>query len=121
MENKKQEVPESLLRLMILRFLDSRYPAKVEYNDLEKVMEAIDCSPRRLARVLAYLREKEFIEGVLKQAFQDEYLEWVTVKITAEGIDYLEQLEEKIREQVEKKEREIGFQPYSQQQEKKNE
>lgn len=120
MEGKRQEIPEALLRVMALRFLDSRYPTKVEYNELEKVMEAIDCSPRRLARVLAYLGEKEFVEGVTKQAFQDEYLEWVTVKITAEGIDYLEQLEEEIREQVEKKETEIGFQPYSRQQGKKN-
>jgi len=121
MEDKKEEVPESLLRLMVLRFLDSRYPARIEYKELEKVMEVIDCSPRRLARVLAYLKEKEFVEGVTAEAFGDEYPEWLTVKITAEGIDYLEQLEEDIREQVEKKEREIGFQPYSQQQEKKNE
>jgi len=104
----------------MLRLLDSRYPAKVEYKELEQVTEAIDCSPQRLARVLAYLKEKEFVEGVTVEAFGDEYPEWLTVKITAEGIDYLGQLEEGIKEQVEKKEREIGFQPYSQQQEKKN-
>lgn len=39
-----------------------------------------------------------------------------TVKITAEGIDYLENLEKNKGSQVEEKEKEIGFQPPPEQQ-----
>ena len=90
--------------------------------------------------MLTYLTEKELIEGAVRVAGTwiyfspkrpigseivevDEPLdfEWVKVKVTAEGIDYLESLEEKIRLEVEEREREAGFDAYRQQQEEKNE
>jgi len=121
MENAREKIPEYLIRVMILRFLDSQYPAKVDYEGLEQVMERVNCSSREVTRVLAYLKEKKFLEGVWADSDDIGLLPgWLSVKITAEGIDYLESLEEKIRLEVEEKEREAGFDGYRQQQEKKN-
>lgn len=102
---------------MVLRFLDSRYPAEMQYEWLEKIMETkVNCFPRELARVLAYFEEKQFVEGKRTRSFGDLFPKWITVKITANGIDYLEKLEESIRLKVEETEKEMGFKPYSQKQ-----
>lgn len=114
MKDKKEQIPEYLLRLMVLRKLDSQYPYQVQYKELEKWMETkVNCFPRELARVIVYLEEKEYVKGIGGGAFGEDPPFWITAKITAQGIDYLESLEEKIRLEVEKKEKElgIGFQP----------
>lgn len=117
MEDKKEQVPEYLLRLMVLRFLDSEYPAEVHY--LEEEMGKASCTSRRLARILTYLREKGYVEGSCGKAYATGLTpRWITVKITAKGIDYLDEARENIKLEVEEKEREIGFRPYSQQRKK---
>ena len=103
----------------MLRFLDSQYPVIVEYKELEKATEAINCSPQKLARVLAYLKEKGFIEGYVDD-FSDLLPEWITLRINARGIDHLEELKENIRLKVEETEKEVGFKFYSRKQEKKD-
>ena len=52
MEDKKERIPEYLLKLMVLRLLDSQYPFFVVYGELQKPMEAIGCSSQELVRCL---------------------------------------------------------------------
>lgn len=118
---QNEQIPERLLRLTALRFLDSRYPTEVEYEELEKAMKVTNCSSTELVRVLAYLKEKKFIKGLnIDTMGWSSLLPFAdvsgTVKITAEGIDYLENLEKNKGSQVEEKEKEIGFQPLPEQQ-----
>lgn len=110
MKDKEEQIPEYLLRLMVLRILDSQYPLPMQYKALEKLMEMkANCFPRELARVITYLEEKEYVKGLSSDDFDNLLPTWINVKITVEGIDYLESLEEEIKLEVEKKEKELGI------------
>lgn len=117
MKDKKEQIPEYLLRLMVLRILDSKYPGNMEYNSLEELMETkVNCFRRQLHRIVAYLDEKDYIKlegmgsyGFGRGEFEIRYSNWLVVKIKAKGIDYLESLEEEIRLEVKKKEKELGI------------
>jgi len=110
MKDKEEQIPEYLLRLIVLRILDSQYPSPMQYKAFEKLMETkANCFPRKLFRVIVYLEEKEYVKGTARGAFGQDRPSWATVKITAQGIDYLENLEEEIRLEVEKKEKELGI------------
>lgn len=119
MKDRREQIPEYLLRLLVLRFLYSCSPAQVLYKDLEKIIkEKANCSPQKLKRVLAYQREKTYIEGEWDNVFPPPNvtrygLPYKVVKITAKGIHHLEKLEQEIRLELEKeeKERNIGYQP----------
>lgn len=123
MENKKIQISESLVRILMLRFLDSLYPNLIYFKELKMGMGGViqGFSQKIISRVLSYLKEKGYIEGKYVAEVGNKDPEWFTVKITAEGIDHLEQLEDDIRLQVEEAERQIGFRPYSQQQKKRKE
>ncbi len=111
MSKQEEEIPEPMLRLLALSRLNSVYPDAMDYKALEALMKAkVNCFPRELIRVVSYLDEKGYIEGgqVVLGGTSFSYL-LGRVRITAEGIDYLESLEEKIKLEVEEKEKEIGF------------
>lgn len=116
MSKREEKIPEPMLRLLVLSRLNSEYPDAMEYKALEALMkEKVNCFPSELLiRVVGYLDEKGYVEGagMLSSGTSFSYL-LGGIRITAEGIDYLENLEEKIKLEVEKKEKELGmgFQP----------
>jgi len=111
MSKREEKIPEPMLRLLVLRRLNCKYPDAMDYKALRALMKAkANCSPRELIRALTYLNEKSYVEGTLVHLGAASFYSVQSgVRITAEGIDYLEKLEEDVKLKIEEKEKEIGF------------
>lgn len=110
MNEREEKTLESKIELFVLGRLNSAYPDAVNYKGLEGLTKGkFNCFPREFIRILSRLEGNGYVKMTPERLEEFSFFSPPDrVGITAQGINYLEKLEEETK--LEKKRGNTGFQ-----------